>query len=148
MKNDQQNAAANGSSMATMQNPTPKLETRTGDGPSRRHDETTLLPPVDVAEDAEGITLYADLPGVAKDKLDVRVESRTLSIEGELGFAMPQQMAALHAEVQVTRYRRTFTLSEELDGNAVDAEFNQGVLRLRIPKVAGARPRRIEIQVH
>ena len=57
-------------------------------------------------------------------------------------------MTATHAEVQVTRYRRTFTLSEELDGDAVDAEFNHGVLRVRIPKAAGARPRRIEVAVH
>ena len=113
-----------------------------------RRDEATLLPAVDVVEDATGITLIADLPGVPKDRLDVRVEADTLSIEGELDLAMPQGMAATHAEVQVTRYRRTFTLSKELDAEKVDAEFNQGVLRLRIPKSDDAQPKRISVKVH
>ena len=123
-------------------------DAQSADAQSRRRDEQTLLPPVDVVEDATGITLYADLPGVAKDQLDVRVESNTLSIDGRLGVAMPQGMSATHAEVQVTRYRRTFTLSEELDGSAVDAQFNHGVLRVRIPKAADAQPRRIDVRVH
>ena len=111
-----------------------------------RH-EPALLPPVDVIEDATGITLYADLPGVGRDKLDVNVEGDTLSIEAELALAVPQGMSASHAEVQLTRYRRAFTLSKELDTGKVAAEFSQGVLRLRIPKAAHAQPRRIEVQV-
>ena len=69
-------------------------------------DEPALLPPVDVIEDATGITLYADLPGVPKDRLNVRVEGETLLLEGELVMAVPQDMQASHAEVQRTRYRR------------------------------------------
>jgi HSP20 family protein len=111
-------------------------------------DEATLLPPVDVVEDATAITLFADLPGVSKDKLDIRVEAETLTIDGELAIAMPQGMASSHAEVQVTRYRRTFTLSKELDAEQVDAEFTNGVLKLRIPKARDAQPRRIEVRVH
>ena len=122
-----------------------------GTQPARRtsgRDDTTLLPPVDVFEDASGITVLADLPGVSKDRLDVRVEAETLLIEGELGLSMPEGMAASHAEVGTTRYRRTFTLSKELDADKVDAEFNQGVLRVRIPKALDAQPRRIAVQVH
>lgn len=118
-----------------------------GDGQSDG-DGTTLLPPVDVVEDATGITVLADLPGVSKDRLDVRVEADTLLIEGELGLPTPEGMSASHAEVGVTRYRRTFTLSKELDAEMVDAEFNQGVLRVRIPKAEDAQPRRISVQVH
>lgn len=113
----------------------------------RADDERSLIPPVDVVEDANAITLYADLPGVAKDKLDIRVEADTLTIDGELSLAMPEGMSASHAEVQTTRYRRTFTLSKELDADQVDAEFVHGVLKLRIPKARDAQPRRIEVQV-
>ncbi|QGU31642.1 Hsp20/alpha crystallin family protein [Thermochromatium tepidum] len=112
-----------------------------------RRDEATLLPPVDVIEDANGITLYADLPGVSKDKLRLQVEGETLSIEGELALDMPEGMEAIHAEVELPRYRRAFTLSKELDTEKVSAEFNHGVLRLRIPKVEHAQPRRIQVQV-
>lgn len=110
-------------------------------------EEPALLPPVDVIEDAAGITLYADLPGVPKDKLNLRVEGDTLSIEGDVALTVPQDMEASHAEVQVARYRRAFTLSKELDPDKVTAEFSHGVLRLRIPKAEHAQPRKIAVQV-
>ncbi len=110
-------------------------------------DEAALLPPTDVIEDAGGITLYADLPGVPKDKLTLQVEADTLTIEGEVALELPEGMESSHAEVSLPRYRRAFTLSRELDSSRVSAELNQGVLKLRIPKAEHAQPRRIEIRV-
>ncbi len=104
-----------------------------------RQKEEVLTPPVDVIEDASGITLFADLPGVPKDKLSLQVEDNTLTIEGDM---------ALEALQGVSRFRRVFTLSKELDGEQVTADFNQGVLKLRIPKAAHAQPRKIEIRVN
>jgi HSP20 family molecular chaperone IbpA len=109
--------------------------------------EPALLPPVDVVEDSTGITLYADLPGVPKDRLNVRVEGETLLIDAEIVLALPQAMQASHAEVQRTHYRRAFTLSRELNPDKVAADLSQGVLRLRIPKAEHAQPRHIEVQV-
>jgi HSP20 family protein len=106
-----------------------------------------LQPPVDVIEDASGITLYADLPGVPRDKLQLRVEGDQLTLEGEIAGAVTQGMESVHAEVTLPRYRRTFTLSKELDASQVSAELAQGVLRVRIPKAAHAQPRRIEVRV-
>lgn len=110
-------------------------------------DELALLPPVDVIEDATGITLYADLPGVPKDRLNLHVEAETLTIEGDVAMVVPEGMSATHAEVSVPRYRRVFTLSKELDAGKVTAELAQGVLRLRIPKAEHAKPRRIDVAV-
>jgi len=110
-------------------------------------EEASLLPPVDVIEDAAGITLYADLPGVPKDRLHLQVETDTLTIEGEMQIEMPEGMESTHAEVSLPRYRRVFTLSKELDTEKVAAEFDKGVLTLRIPKAAHAQPRKIEIRV-
>lgn len=118
---------------------------RTDDTAARR--EGALLPPVDVIEDSTGITLYADMPGVAKDRVAVHVDGDRLSIEGELTLALPQGMAPTHAEVQRSRYERGFTLSKELDAGQVTAEMHEGVLRLRIPKASHAQPRRVEVQV-
>ncbi len=109
--------------------------------------EAAMLPPVDVIEDTGGITLYADLPGVPKDKLSLQVEADTLTIEGEVALDVPQGMEATHAEVSLPRYRRVFTLSKELDTQKVNAEFNQGLLKLRIPKAEHAKPRRIDVKV-
>jgi len=109
--------------------------------------EAALMPPVDVIEDASGITLFADLPGVPKDKLTLQVEAGTLTIEGEVALPVPEGMEATHAEVSLPRFRRVFTLSKELDAEKVAAEFERGVLKLRIPKAAHAQPRRIEVKV-
>jgi HSP20 family molecular chaperone IbpA len=116
---------------------------KTGEAP---RNEAAMLPPVDVIEDAGGITLYADLPGVPKDKLSLQVEADALTIEGEVALDMPEGMEATHAEVSLPRYRRVFTLSRELDAQRVSAEFNQGLLKLRIPKAEHAKPRRIEVK--
>jgi HSP20 family protein len=109
--------------------------------------EAALMPPVDVIEDATGITLYADLPGVGRDQLNLHVEADTLTIEGDLKLDLPEGMQASHAEVDLARYRRVFTLSKELDAAKVSAELSHGVLRLRIPKAEHAQPKRIEVRV-
>lgn len=109
-------------------------------------EQEAMLPPVDVVEDASGITLWADLPGVPKDKLNVRVEADTLTIEGEVSLPLAQGMEASYAEVQLPRYQRVFTLGQELDCDKASAEFKNGVLKLHIPKAEHARPRRIEVQ--
>jgi len=110
-------------------------------------EEAALLPPVDVVEDGGGITLYADLPGVTRDQLQLRVDGDQLTIEGEATLAMPEGLTANHAEVTLSRYRRTFTLSKELDADQVSAELSHGVLRVRIPKAAHAQPRKISVDI-
>lgn len=109
--------------------------------------EAALLPPVDVFEDASGITLFADLPGVSKDTLNLQLEADSLTIEGEVALVTPEGMESSHAEVRMPRYRRVFTLSRELDSDKAQAEFKNGVLKLRIPKAEHAQPRKIEIKV-
>jgi HSP20 family protein len=112
------------------------------------YNEQAMLPPVEVVEDAGGITLYADLPGVSKDKLNLQIEADTLTIEAEMTLDMSEGMEASHTEVGLPRYRRVFTLSKDLDTGKVGAEFSQGVLKLRIPKAEHAQPRRIQVQVN
>lgn len=110
--------------------------------------DDALLPPVNVCEDATGITLRADLPGVTRERLNLQIDADSLTIEGEIALRLPEGMAASHAEVALPRYRRVFTLSKELDTAQISAEFRHGVLTLRIPKAPHAQPRRIEVQVH
>jgi len=113
---------------------------------STRYSDAALTPPVDVVEDSGGITLFADLPGVSRDKLSLQVASDTLTIEAESGLSVPEGLESSHTEVGLGRFRRVFTLSKELDTNAISAELSHGVLKLRIPKAQHAQPRRIEIQ--
>jgi HSP20 family protein len=109
-------------------------------------DDRALLPRVDVLEDESGITLLADLPGVPREQLELKVEGDTLWIEGAVAQNLPEGLEAVYAEVRVPRYRRAFTLSRELDSARIDANLKDGVLNLRIPKQAHAQPRRITVQ--
>jgi HSP20 family molecular chaperone IbpA len=106
-----------------------------------------VLPPVEVIEDANGITLWADLPGVPKENLDVRIEGDTLTLAGEMALPAIEGLEPTHVELDTPRFRRVFTLSKELDATQVSAELAHGVLKLRIPKAAHAQPRRVEVRV-
>ena len=108
--------------------------------------EVTVSPQVDIFEDAEGITLTADMPGVSKDRLNIEVDRDTLLVEGQAQIDMLQSMEALYADVRSTHYRRSFALSGELETDGIAASLKDGVLSLRIPKRAEVRPRKIEVQ--
>jgi HSP20 family molecular chaperone IbpA len=112
-----------------------------------RADEAALLPPVDIYEDAAGITLVADLPGVSRERLSVQVDKDTLLIEGEAAIEMPSEMEALYADLRSTRFRRSFTLSRELQADHIDAQMQDGVLTLKVPKRAELQPRKIQVTV-
>lgn len=112
-----------------------------------RDAQAALRPPADIHEDADGITLQLDMPGVAKDRVSIHADRNTLSIEGDVQIAMPAAMQALYAEVHATHYRRTFTLSGELDSEKIEANLENGVLTVRVPKRAELRPRRIDVKV-
>ncbi len=111
-----------------------------------RQQEHAMRPPVDIFEDDAGITVQADMPGVSKDRLDVRIDADTLSIEGNAVITMPEDMEALYADVRSTRYERSFSLSRELDVEKIDANLKDGVLTLRIPKREEHKPRKIEVR--
>ena len=106
-----------------------------------------VVPPVDVFENDNSITLLADLPGVARDQLQVRVDGDTLLLEATASTAGPENMHVVYGELQSPAYRRQFTLSRELDPQRIEAQLRDGVLRLTIPKAEEARPRRIQVQV-
>lgn len=120
---------------------------RTPQQDRQSYGQAALTPPVDVMEDAGGITLYADLPGVSRENLQLQVEADTLTIHAEVGLALPEGLQSTHTEVGVGRFHRSFTLSKELDAEKISAELAHGVMTLRIPKAQHAQPRRISIEV-
>ena len=109
--------------------------------------DETLRPRVDVYEDGDGITLFADLPGVSSERLEVQVDKDTLRIRGEAKFELPEGIEPLYAELRNPHWSRSFALSSELDPNAIEATLRDGVLRLHIPKRAEVKPRKIDVKV-
>ena len=107
---------------------------------------TVMRPPVDIFEDESGVTLLADLPGVSREQLEVRVDGDTLFIEGTAAVPEVGEMELIHGELLSPVYRRSFTLSRDLDPQRIEAQLTQGVLKLRLHKAEQAKPRRINIQ--
>jgi len=106
-----------------------------------------IAPAIDVFEDEEGIVLRADLPGVTKESLDVRVDGETLTIAGQVSLGEAKTLGSVYAEVRVADYRRELVLSRDLDSSRIDAAIKDGVLQVRVPKLEQARPRRVPVRV-
>ena len=106
-----------------------------------------VVPPVDVFETESAITLLADLPGVPRENLQVRVDGDNLLLEATAAISGPENLQLVYGEAQWPTYRRQFTLSRELDTARIEAQLRDGVLRLTIPKAEEARPRRIQVNV-
>ena len=109
--------------------------------------ENLLIPAVDIFEDAHQITVQAEMPGVSREKLNVQADRNELLIEGDMQIDMPTGMAALYADLQTTRYRRSFVLSGELETGRIEASLKDGLLTVRIPKRAEFRTRKIKVNV-
>ena len=107
--------------------------------------EAYVTPPVDIYETPEGLTVLADLPGVPKDGLDVRVENNLLTIRGKTSYSPPGEFA--YREYDLVNFFRQFELNERVDQQKISAELKNGVLTLNLPKAEEAKPRKIDIRV-
>jgi len=122
--------------------------TQTGQsGQTQNTPKMALTPAVNIAEGESGITLFADMPGVSKERLTIKVEGDNLTIEGQAQIDVPENIELLHSEVRSPYFRRSFTLSRDLDPAKIEATLKNGVLQMHIPKSEEARPKRIEVKV-
>src|SRR5690242_4983128 len=119
----------------------------TGTKARERQRESVIIPMVDIFEDAHQITVQAEMPGVSRDKLNVQADRNGLLLEGDMEIDMPAGMTALHADLQTTRYRRSFVLSGELETERIEASLKDGLLTVRIPKRVEFRTRKIKVNV-
>jgi HSP20 family protein len=113
----------------------------------RRREVGAIAPAVDIFEDAHQIIVQAEMPGVSKGALNVRADHNSLLIEGDATLDMPPGMSALYADMQTTKYRRTFVLSSELETERIEASLKDGLLTVRIPKRMEFRTRKIKVNV-
>lgn len=109
-----------------------------------RSNERYIRPAVNIIEDAEGLVLTADIPGAAKESLDVNVEKGILTISAPVRHTAPGTSA--YREFELASYYRQFTIPESLDHEKAKAEYVNGILTLRVPKAEVAKPRRIEVR--
>jgi len=107
----------------------------------------TFVPDVDIYETDEELVVMADMPGVAKDSVDINLEEDQLLISGQTAPVMGEGESQVVAEFQSGRYARRFALSNVIDQSGIKAQLSDGVLKVTLPKVKQAKPRKIEVQM-
>lgn len=109
----------------------------------QEEERAVFVPAADIWETPEAIVLRLDMPGVEPDAVDIKVERGTLIVDGKVAAQKAEQV--LYAEQRIGDFHREFTLSEDLNTDAITAQMNAGVLTLTVAKAAKVKPRRIAI---
>jgi HSP20 family protein len=138
--------------LATMQD---RINRIFGDVYGRRQDDDLTVrgdwvPPVDIFENEKGeIVIKAELPGVEKEAIDLRVENNTLTIRGERRRESEVKEDHYHRVERIYgNFSRSFSLPATVDAGKVAAEFRDGVLSITLPVKEEAKPRQIQVKVN
>lgn len=106
-----------------------------------------FVPDVDIREDEDALWLWADMPGVPQDQVEVELHDDVLRIEGRVATADYDGLSPVYTEYDVGNYLRRFTLTDaqQFDRDAIAARLAEGVLEVKLPKTPKAKPRRIPV---
>ena len=120
---------------------------RSGDGEREvtRGQERYMRPPVDIYETPNGLVLMADLPGVTKENLEVKVDNGLLTIQAKAADMVPGE--PVYHEYELAGFFRQFEVVDDIDVEKIKAELKNGVLMLNLPLSEKAKPKRIEVKV-
>jgi HSP20 family molecular chaperone IbpA len=105
-----------------------------------------FVPSTDVYETADALTVVLEVPGVAREAVEVEVKEDVLRVEGRIDASKYQGLEPVYTEYNVGHWTRSFALSDRVDSERIEARLEDGVLTLTLPKTAAARPRRIEVR--
>lgn len=106
----------------------------------------TFVPRVDIYEDNNAIFLIADMPGIDEKSVDVELDKNILTITGHVDIDETNDKSLVYSEYEIGDYERTFTLSNEIDRDKINAVVKNGVLRLELPKAENIKPKKIAIK--
>ncbi|MBF0343801.1 MAG: Hsp20/alpha crystallin family protein [Nitrospirae bacterium] len=123
-----------------------KKEAEVVEGVERTRARKVYAPLVDIVERSGDILVIADIPGVDEKTLDITLEKNVLTISGYVEPEVPEKLKLAYAEYGIGDYQRSFTLSDEVDRNGIEATVKDGVLRLVLPKAEALKTRKIEVK--
>lgn len=103
------------------------------------------VPYTDIYETEDSLTVVMEIPGVDKDRIDIKIEEGVLLVEGHIDFDNYDDMQPVYTEYNVGHYSRRFSLSSKIDQDRISARMEDGVLTLKLPKAEKAKPRKITI---
>ena len=107
------------------------------------------FPRVDVKENDNELTVVAEIPGMKRDDIQVTVHDDTLTISGQRATEKESKREGyLRKEITRGAFKRTFTLPDTVDVDKIDAKYEEGLLKIRFPKLEEAKPKQIEVKVH
>jgi HSP20 family protein len=110
--------------------------------------QTSFAPPVDIYEDEHSYTLKLEVPGIEEKDIDVKLENSTLTVSGERRFEKEEKEENYRrVERRYGSFVRSFTLPQTIDSESVAAEYDKGLLKIRLAKKAEAKPKQIKISV-
>lgn len=129
---------------------TQKQEVEVTEGVERTRDTRVYVPSVDILSDADGIVIIADMPGVEENDLEITLEKDVLTIDGYVSSSLlaPEGYELAHAEYGIGDFHRSFTLSNEIDRDNIEAGLKNGVLTVHLPKAPQAQARKIAIKAN
>ena len=123
-------------------------ESYSPEGPGDALTTANFAPPVDVYEDEHNITLKIEVPGIDEKDIDVSIENNTLTVRGERTLEKEEKEENFQrVERQYGSFTRSFTLPNSVDLEQVSADYNKGVLKIRLAKKAEAKPKQIRVTV-
>ncbi|HVO60686.1 MAG TPA: Hsp20/alpha crystallin family protein [Terriglobales bacterium] len=135
----------------TLQNQMNRLFQESFGNPGSREEALTasvFAPAVDVYEDEHNITLKVEVPGIDEKDIDIRVENNILTVHGERKFEKDEKEENYRrVERQYGSFTRTFTLPPTVDSENIQADYEKGVLKIRLAKKAEAKPKQIRVNV-
>jgi HSP20 family protein len=109
---------------------------------------TSIAPPVDIYEDEHNITLKVEVPGIDEKDIDVRIEGNTLTVHGERKLEKEEKEENFRrVERHYGSFTRSFTLPGSVDPGQVSADYDKGVLKIKLPKKAEAKPQQIKVNI-
>ena len=123
-----------------------KQEVVTEDGVERTRSQRVYIPRTGIYEVDDAILLVANLPGVDESSVDITLEKNLLTIKGYVEAYAPEGYSLAYAEYEIGDYERSFTLSDEIDREHIEAEVRDGVLRLRLPKAEPVMAKKIAVK--
>ena len=122
-------------------------ETQDVERVERTRSGRTFLPATDIVETENEIILYTDMPGVDEKSVDITLENRLLTIQGNVAVSEDNEdLESVYTEFQVGDYYRSFTLSDEIDREKIQAKLKDGVLKLVLPKAETVKARKITVE--
>jgi len=121
--------------------PVKKAETK----PAPKRESCVYLPDVDIYETADRIVLAADVPGADEKSLNITLENDVLEIDAKASAPEANGHHAVRREYTIGDFRRTFTVSREVDRDSINASLKNGVLRVEFAKAEAAKPKKITV---